>query len=1056
MRYRLLACCSLLVCSIAFQPSAAQTTSAQQPTVQTLRGRDFESGSRDGVTSSPDGLETDSSHGVYTSPITAAPRIFNYILLRWEATVPVSVSLEVEGRVSPDGQAWSEWGHFDASDDLRDARDPDTSYWSNIVFAGESRFWQVRTALTASPQGEAPTLHSLTVLTVDTRDATAPSSPDGRSVGPAGALTRPSYVSRWGWGGQEVANNSVAADYYRASHLVVHHTADSNSLLNGESNWAARVRAIWRFHTYDSGRGWGDVGYNWLIDPNGVVYEGRRGSSETDRDAVAFHDTANRGSMGVVLIGTYNSVTPTSAAQETLINLLAWKAQQRQIDPYGSSYYYGCQQSRFCAPHHNGAIVPNLLGHRQVTPGHTSCPGDRGIDILPNVRARVAAMLSPTDNGDTVVDDMESGFSRLAGSWNTAPVGYDGHTYYTFATNGAAENTARWTPNLPQAGRYKVEAHIPQNTGMSERPTDNARYRISHAIGQDTIAVSQANSQQWHDLGVYQFNAGTGGNVYLEDVTGEPYSSTNRRPIFFDAIRWSFIPEAEPQIELVDVSVSPSSIEAGEVMRVAFTVRNTGTMPIASQDPEPGRTDDLTRGYVYDERECYLSNSGQTYPTFAPSTGQFRVVLRGSEGGTALGDDCGGDVQGYAWRWGLGSDLQPGESRTIVGAVRMHNYTTSARTINLSAGLVQENMRFVVRDRALGPFTVHPERRAPRLSEMDSKGQPLARVYTLKSMPQSLLARTSNPLSIVGDRSLGTFAWDGTTVNWEAGGPFGQSNLFMVEQVRPFFVENAGVYTFRLETDDGSWLWIDGNLVIDNHGMHGATPATAAIYLSAGMHVLGFKYFEYSGPAQAGYSWQASGTSIWSTIPNPPVSAVTDSGIMLGPKQQLAVAADDMGGAGVASLRYTLDNGEEQTTTQPMFVFNGLLDGPHTLRFRAFDNAANAAASQSITFTVNTTPPYTTLGAEVMPSGPIKLSWMSSPDSRTYTVEVFDTSLSTWRNLTTTTATSTVFFGELGRSYQFRVIADDGVFKAPSNTTASHTVPSNAIFYRQYLPFSAR
>jgi hypothetical protein len=138
----------------------------------------------------------------------------------------------------------------------------------------------------------------------------------------------------------------------------VHNTAERSTLYPGEPNWAARVRAIWSFHTFT--RGWGDIGYNYLIDPNGVIYEGRAGGN----NAVAFHDTANYGSMGVSMIGDYTKVAPAAVTLDALVSILAWKAAQQNIDPLGSAYYYGCARSKFCYPFNNDAILPTIVGHR--------------------------------------------------------------------------------------------------------------------------------------------------------------------------------------------------------------------------------------------------------------------------------------------------------------------------------------------------------------------------------------------------------------------------------------------------------------------------------------------------------------------------------------------------------------------------------------------------------------------------------------------------------------------------------------------------------------------
>jgi hypothetical protein len=140
--------------------------------------------------------------------------------------------------------------------------------------------------------------------------------------------------------------------------------------------------------------------------------------------------------MGVVLIGTYSAVPPTQAAQDALVRLLAWKSDQKNIDPLGKSYYYGCDISSYCRPYNPGAVVLNIAGHRQVTPTHTTCPGDQTIAYLPGIRERVKRMVNDesTLSGDPLVDDLTNGFQLSPSIWHEAACGYDSHTYWTYAT----------------------------------------------------------------------------------------------------------------------------------------------------------------------------------------------------------------------------------------------------------------------------------------------------------------------------------------------------------------------------------------------------------------------------------------------------------------------------------------------------------------------------------------------------------------------------------------------------------------------------------------------
>jgi hypothetical protein len=197
----------------------------------------------------------------------------------------------------------------------------------------------------------------------------------------ATAITKPAVISRTAWGCPDGQGSGWTPQYTTVTHLIVHHSATANS----SADWAATVLSIWDFHTND--RGWGDVGYNYLIDPNGVIYEGRAGG---DNAIGAHFSCQNGGTMGVCMLGTFTSVSPTAAALTSLKRLLAWKAEQRGIDPLASAYHAGTRLT-----------LPRISGHRHGNPAvpdyactTTSCPGDNLYGQLPAIRTDVANLIN--------------------------------------------------------------------------------------------------------------------------------------------------------------------------------------------------------------------------------------------------------------------------------------------------------------------------------------------------------------------------------------------------------------------------------------------------------------------------------------------------------------------------------------------------------------------------------------------------------------------------------------------------------------------------------------
>ncbi len=185
---------------------------------------------------------------------------------------------------------------------------------------------------------------------------------------------KPEVISRTEWGCPDGQDSRWSPNYATVTHLIIHHSAGQNSA----SDWPAIVRSIWHLHTYSNG--WGDVGYNFLIDPFGVIYEGRAGE---DNAIGAHYCGKNSNTMGTCVMGTYSSVLPTDPALSSLIQLFTWKCNQMGIDPTGSTYHNG-----------TGGSLANVTGHRNGCA--TACPGSMFYSIIPSLTEDMKTVLSST------------------------------------------------------------------------------------------------------------------------------------------------------------------------------------------------------------------------------------------------------------------------------------------------------------------------------------------------------------------------------------------------------------------------------------------------------------------------------------------------------------------------------------------------------------------------------------------------------------------------------------------------------------------------------------
>lgn len=200
----------------------------------------------------------------------------------------------------------------------------------------------------------------------------------------AAAIAQPSIIPRSAWGANEALRRE-APEFAPISKLIVHHTVTQNS----DPNPAATVRGIYEFHV--NGNGWSDIGYNFLIDAAGRIYEGRFsgspiGENGSGAGVVGAHAYGvNTGSCGIALLGTFNNQAPTQAALNALISLLAWKSARHGIDPTGNSPIFN-------AASNSTVTIPNISGHRDSF--QTACPGGQLAATLPAIRSQVARISS--------------------------------------------------------------------------------------------------------------------------------------------------------------------------------------------------------------------------------------------------------------------------------------------------------------------------------------------------------------------------------------------------------------------------------------------------------------------------------------------------------------------------------------------------------------------------------------------------------------------------------------------------------------------------------------
>ena len=186
-------------------------------------------------------------------------------------------------------------------------------------------------------------------------------------------------------------------EYARAGHVVVHHTAGTNSYSAGQS--ASIVRGIYYYHavTLD----WGDIGYNFLVDKFGTVFEGRSGSvaAPAGKMSIGAHARGvNTGTMGISMMGDYSTVSPSDAQLSSVGKMAGWFLKRAGIsDVTGWAGLHVWTTERYQAG--STISMPRILGHRDV--GYTTCPGNVGYSKLGTIRAIAKAQGSSPQGGSS-------------------------------------------------------------------------------------------------------------------------------------------------------------------------------------------------------------------------------------------------------------------------------------------------------------------------------------------------------------------------------------------------------------------------------------------------------------------------------------------------------------------------------------------------------------------------------------------------------------------------------------------------------------------------------
>ncbi len=172
----------------------------------------------------------------------------------------------------------------------------------------------------------------------------------------AQTAAQPTIYSRAQWGADESIRNKKSLRYGSISAGFVHHTVNANNYT--EAQVPALIRSIYAYHV--KSRGWSDIGYNFLVDRFGRIWEGRYGG--IDKPVVGAHTlNYNDYSFAMSAIGNFDTVQAPDVMLRAYGQLFAWKLSLHGVNPASKSQKVG------------RSTLAAINGHRDA--GSTACPG---------------------------------------------------------------------------------------------------------------------------------------------------------------------------------------------------------------------------------------------------------------------------------------------------------------------------------------------------------------------------------------------------------------------------------------------------------------------------------------------------------------------------------------------------------------------------------------------------------------------------------------------------------------------------------------------------------
>jgi N-acetylmuramoyl-L-alanine amidase-like protein len=308
--------------------------------------------------------------GSYRSPVLRAPHRFSLVGLRWSGAARPTIAV----RARRSGRAWTKWTRVPADpDDAPDtgAAERSPRGFSAPVWTGDADYVQYK----LSQRVAGLRLHFVSIPP-STRHALA-----SRRTATDPGTGQPVIQPRSAWGDQDCVPRGKP-EYGDVQAALIHHTVSANDYTAAEV--PSIILSICRYHR--NSNGWNDIGYNFLVDKFGTLWEGRAGG--IDQAVIGAQAQGyNSHTTGIADIGTHQDLPETSVALDAIAGLIRWKLPLHGAPTQGTVTLTsgGGSLNRYSAG--TPVTMDRISGHRDGD--NTACPGNALYAQLPDLRARV-------------------------------------------------------------------------------------------------------------------------------------------------------------------------------------------------------------------------------------------------------------------------------------------------------------------------------------------------------------------------------------------------------------------------------------------------------------------------------------------------------------------------------------------------------------------------------------------------------------------------------------------------------------------------------------------